>query len=134
MLAFKILFAFFYDLLLLCAVWFASAIPFVLWQGSEFHQKPLVLLSFQLYILAITYIYLSYFWVNGGQTPGLRTWKLRLVRNDDYLLTRQNAHLRFITACLFFSVGWVTLFIPSKRQTLQDLLAGTKIVPIQETH
>lgn len=131
MLAFKIIFAFFYDLLLLCAVWFASALPFVLFHGSEFTQKPLVLLVFQLYLIAITYYYLTYFWTQSGQTPGLRTWKLRLVRQDDYLLTRQNANLRFLTACLFFSIGWITLFWPSKRQTLQDWLAGTKIIPIQ---
>lgn len=128
MLAFKIIFAFLYDLLLLSAVWFASALPFVLFHGSEFTGTPLILLFFQLYLIAITYYYLTYFWTQTGQTPGLRTWKLRLVRQDDYLLTRQNANLRFLTAALFFSIGWITLFWPSKRQTLQDWLAGTKII------
>lgn len=129
MIAFKIIFAFFYDLLLLCAVWFVSAIPFVVWQGSNFESQPFTLLAFQIYLIAITYFYLSYFWVGSGQTPGLRTWKLQLVRNDGYLLTRQNANLRFVTATLLFWIGWITLFT-SKRQTLQDTLAQTKIVPV----
>ncbi len=129
MIAFKIISAFLYDLLLLCAVWFFAAIPFVLWQGSYFASDPLTLLAFQMYLLAITYFYLSYFWVQSGQTPGLRSWKLQLVRKDGFILTRQDANLRFITATLLFWIGWITLFT-SKRQTLQDHFAQTKIIAV----
>ncbi len=131
MLAFKIIFAFLYDLLLLTAVWFFAAIPFVIWQGGNFSSQPFTLLSFQLYLLAITYFYLSYFWIQTGQTPGLRSWKLQLVRKDGFLLTRQDANLRFITATLLFWIGWITLFT-SKRQTLQDHLAQTKIIAVSD--
>jgi len=129
---FKIIFALLYDLLLLCAVWFVAAIPFVLWQGEAIQQSPVASLGFQIYLIAITYLYLSYFWIHAGQTPGLRTWKLKIIREDGYLMTRYNANLRFIflvPLCLF---GWIGLFLMPQQQSLQDILAKTKIVPVDE--
>ncbi|PLA74106.1 RDD family protein [Hydrogenovibrio sp. SC-1] len=128
MLSFKILFAFFYDALLLIALWFVSAIPFVLWQGSGFEQDPVKLLAFQTYLLAITYFYLSYFWTLNGQTPGLRVWHLRLLTNSDHLMNRYQANLRFLSGILLFTIGWIGLFIPPVKQTLQDRISKTKIV------
>ena len=130
---FKIIFAFLYDLLLLCAVWFAAAIPFVIWQGPGFEKETVKLVAFQVYLLAITYVYLSYFWVLNGQTPGLRVWHLQILRQDGYIMTRHNANLRFLTGILLFPIGWLGLFIGPQKQTLQDLLAQTKIVPTQKT-
>ncbi len=127
---FKIIFAFFYDLLLLCALWFVATIPFLIWQGENFTQKPFLLLGYQIYLIAVSYLYLTFFWIQNGQTPGLRTWKLQLQRNDGYLLTRDNCNSRFLLATLLFPIGWIGLLTP-KKQLLQDILAKTKIVPIQ---
>ncbi|BBP45408.1 hypothetical protein THMIRHAS_07810 [Thiosulfatimonas sediminis] len=126
---FKIIFAMFYDFILLCAVWFAAAIPFVVWQGGGFADNDKINLAFQVYLIAITYIYLSYFWTQTGQTPGLRTWKLQLLREDNYILTRHNANLRFLLMVLFIAVSWIGLFLP-KKQLLHDQFAKTKIVPV----
>lgn len=133
MLSLKILFAFFYDLLLLGAVWFVAAIPFVLWQGEKLQHSSTATLGFQVYLLAITYIYLTYFWTQAGQTPGLRTWKLRLLTLDNRLLTRNEANLRFLVGILLWPIGWIGLFLPTSHQTLQDRLAKTQISPIQDT-
>lgn len=131
MLPIKIIFAFLYDLILLCAVWFATAIPFVIWQGESLQTNSNSMLAFQVYLLAVTYVYLTYFWILNGQTPGLRVWKLQLQREDGLLMTRHNANIRFILGILLFPIGWVFLFIPHKhqyRQTLQDKLSATEIV------
>ncbi len=129
---FKIIFALLYDFILLCAIWFVAAIPFVMWQGDAMQDSPVASLSFQIYLIAITYLYLTYFWTNSGQTPGLRSWKLKLVREDGYLLTRYNANLRFLLIVPLCLIGWITLFITPQKQSLQDILAKTKIVPIDE--
>lgn len=126
---FKILFAFFYDAFLLFALWFVSALPFVLWQGAGFEQDPVKLLAFQTYLLAITYVYLTYFWTLNGQTPGLRVWHLRLLTQDDHLMSRYQANLRFLSGILLFTIGWIGLFLPPVKQTLQDRISKTKIVP-----
>jgi uncharacterized RDD family membrane protein YckC len=129
----KILFALIYDLLLLFAVWFFAALPFVLWQGPGFEERPMALLGFQVYLLVISYVYLSFFWLQTGQTPGLRTWNLRLVRTDGYLLTRQDAHKRFffsLLSILTLGLGWLWVLVNRNKQTLHDQLAQTKIINI----
>jgi uncharacterized RDD family membrane protein YckC len=128
-LAIKILFAFAYDLLLLCAIWVAGAFPFVIWQGEDFQRNPYALVGFQAYLIGLTYLYLTYFWTQNGQTPGLRVWRLALVRNDHYLMPRYQANLRFLAGILLFWIGWIGLFTPMKR-TLQDHLSGTRILPL----
>jgi uncharacterized RDD family membrane protein YckC len=131
----KILFALFYDLLLLCAVWFFAALPFVFWQGPGFESNPLSLLMFQVYLLVISYIYLSYFWLQTGQTPGLRTWNLRLVRVDGYLPTRNDANKRFFFSLLSIAslgLGWIWLFFNPNGQTLHDQLAQTQIINLND--
>ncbi len=127
----KILFANLYDLLLLLAIWFAAAIPFVLWQGGSFEGKTAINLAFQIYMVAITYVYLTFFWMQSGQTPGLRTWKLQLVTENNLLVGRHTANLRFLLVMLLFPIGWIGLFF-GKQQLLQDRLAKTKIVPVTE--
>lgn len=131
MLKAKIIFALFYDLILLLSVLFFASIPFVLWQGEHFADQPLTLLSFQLYLLGVSYIYLSYFWLQTGQTPGLRTWKLRLVRQDGYLLTRKDSVLRFMFSLLSLAtlgLGWLWLFFSPSGLSLHDQLSYTRIV------
>ncbi len=129
--ALKILFAFFYDSLPLFAVWFAATLPFVVWLGPGFQNHPTSLMSFQFYLIAITYFYLTFFWLKTGQTPGLRTWQLQLLREDGYLLTRHDANLRFMWAALLFPVSWLWLLFSPKKQFLHDQLAHTKIVPLK---
>lgn len=135
MLKTKIIFAFLYDLLLLIAVWFFAALPFVLWQGPGFEKNPMTLLAFQIYLVAISYIYLSYFWLQTGQTPGLRTWHLRLVRKDQYLLTRHDATMRFLYSILSIAtlgLGWLWLLFNKDHQTLHDYMANTQIISANE--
>lgn len=124
----KIIFAFFYDFLLLFAVLFVASLPYLAWFGPGFQQDASKLLSYQLYLLAIIYAYLTYFWTHNGQSPGLRVWHLRLVDQQGYCLTRNQANIRFILGILLFPLGWITLFLPNKKQTLQDLLAKTQII------
>lgn len=131
MLKAKILFALFYDTILLLSVLFFASIPFVMWQGEGFESQPLTLLSFQLYLLGISYIYFSYFWLQTGQTPGLRTWKLRLIRQDGYLLTRRDSLVRFLFSLLSVAtlgLGWLWVWLNPNAQSLHDKLSDTHII------
>lgn len=133
MLQVKILFALLYDTLLLLSVLFVTSIPYLLWQGEGFTDKPLNLLIYQIYLLTISYIYLSYFWLQTGQTPGLRTWKLRLTRQDDYILTRRDSIMRFIFSLISLAtlgLGWLWMFVSPNKQSLHDQLSHTKIEEI----
>lgn len=133
MLQLKILFALLYDSLLILSVLFVTSIPYLLWQGEGFTDKPLNLLIYQIYLITISYIYFSYFWLQTGQTPGLRTWKLRLTRQDDYLLTRRDSIMRFVFSLISLAtlgLGWLWMFFSSNKQSLHDQLSHTKIEEI----
>lgn len=127
--ALKIFLANLYDLLLLAAIWIASAVPFVALQGGSFDNNPTAQLAYQLFLIAITYLYLSFFWTSSGQTPGLRTWKLQLLDENESPLNRHQANIRFLSVVFLFWIGWIGLFF-GKKQLLQDRLSKTKIVPV----
>lgn len=131
MLKTKILLAALYDLILILAVLFVASVPFVIWRGGNFDEQPIILLSYQIYLLVICYIYFSYFWLINGQTPGLRTWKLRLIRQDGYLLTRKDSIIRFILSLLSVAslgLGWLWLFFNPNQQSFHDQFSYTQIV------
>jgi uncharacterized RDD family membrane protein YckC len=73
---FRYLGAIFYDLILVIAVFFvATAILLPFNQGEAIHSSFL----FPLYLLSVSFVFYGWFWTHGGQTLGLRAWKLRLL-------------------------------------------------------
>jgi uncharacterized RDD family membrane protein YckC len=116
------------------AIWFFVAIPFVLWKGDSIQTSSATLFAFQVYLLGTTYIYLSYFWLQTGQTPGLRTWQLQLVRTDGYILTRRDSYVRFLFSIISIAtlgVGWLWLFFNNRHQSFHDMMANTQIIAVK---
>jgi uncharacterized RDD family membrane protein YckC len=64
------------------------------------HQDILCRTLMQLYLVAVVAGFYVYFWTHGGQTLGMRTWRLRAVRDDGSPLNRADALRR---------LGWATL-------------------------
>ena len=73
--------ALFYDALLLGGILFALALPLPLIPDSM-RSLWWVRLAIQAYLLAGGFLFFAWFWVHGGQTLGLRAWRMRLVRDD----------------------------------------------------
>lgn len=104
--------AMFYDTLLVLALLFvatAAAMPFG--GGARIaHDNPL----FPAYLLAVIYLFFAWFWIHGGQTLGMRAWKLRVQRMDGRPLGWLQSLLRFmaaIAALLPLGLGlWWLLF------------------------
>ena len=101
-----------YDSLLLAGVLiFASALAWGLMAallGSEavtLHNPLRGNPFFQTYLLLISFFFYSGSWVRGGQTLGMRAWRLQVRRNDGRGMSWQQALLRFLTAAL-----WVAPF------------------------
>jgi len=121
-----------YDLLPLLGLWFfAGAIALGLAGGSlDAHQSGRNLLT-QILLLAFTAAYFVLSWVRGGQTIGMRAWRLRVVRADGVRLTWARALLRFGVALISlaaFGIGFAwALFDPQKR-TWHDIAANTMLV------
>lgn len=118
----------FYEVLLLGAVLLIAAFLFTVVTRNA--QTPLIRLLFQLYLLSVWMAYFVGFWVRGGQTLPMKTWRLRLVNRDGGKVGVRQACLRFLLALigvpLLFGVWWA-LFDPD-RQFWHDRAAGTRIV------
>lgn len=114
-----------YDILLLLGVWLGAeliAVPLADFAGLKlsvgFNRAYLFLLSFGFF---------GWFWTHGGQTLGMRVWRLRVRRSDGSALNWPAAMLRFGCAIpLGISVLWC--WTDPARRAWHDRLSGTEIV------
>ena len=89
-------------------------------------------LLFQLgWLLTLTGFF-CYFWRRGGQTIGMRAWRLQLVHKDESkAVTYRQCMLRCLLVTLslmLLGIGYWWSFIDRDRQTLQDRLTKTQVV------
>jgi uncharacterized RDD family membrane protein YckC len=119
-----------YDSLIVLALWLTAAVPFV-WIAHGAPQGPLMRLSFQMYLLAIAFAFFGWFWVHGGQTLGMRAWRLRVVDNDGRAVTWTQATKRFAAAILSLlcaGIGLLWVMHDRERRAWHDRLSGTRVV------
>ncbi len=122
-----------YDLLPLAALWFATAALVLLARGGVpvTPNSPAALVEFAL-MLAVGFGYFGLSWRRGGQTLGMRAWRLRLVRSDGEAEAGWRAlALRYATAAVSlaaFGVGFFWSLVDAQRRTWHDLTSQTVIV------
>ena len=122
-----------YDAVLLLAVlFFASALtlPFNSGQAITVDQSSISLYLFRFYLLSVSFFFYGWFWTNGGQTLGLRSWKIKLCRLDGGDVTWRLAALRFIAACLSwlcFGMGFFWCLFDKKHLCWHDYLSNTRL-------
>jgi uncharacterized RDD family membrane protein YckC len=92
---------------------------------------PLAILGV-LAFLVIGIGYFPYFWTKSGQTPGMKMMGIKVVRDvDGGPVTSGQAILRFIgywVSGLVFYLGYIWIFVDSRRRGWHDLIAGTVVV------
>lgn len=88
-----------YDTLLLCAILLVATVVILPFTGGEAVQagNP----WFSAYIFAVCFLFFGWFWTHGGQTLGMRAWKLRLQRADGGAVAWWQALVRFLLASLW---------------------------------
>ena len=85
-----------YESLLVTAVVFVAALPFLYLVGNaEAGWRHYV---FRLYLVGILFAYFSAFWLRGGQTLAMKTWRIQLVNRNGGPITFKQAVLRFLLA------------------------------------
>ena len=125
--------ALFYDSLLLLAVWFIATAILLPLKGGEAIEPNNPLLT--TYLLFISFFFYAWFWRHGGQTLGMRSWKLQLRNLREGPVSWLQCLLRFIVALpagLLFGMGYVWMLIDKQKLTWHDRYSETRIVQLDE--
>ncbi len=120
-----------YELLLVTAVIFVAALPFLYLVGNA--ETGWLHHLFQLYILGVLFAYFSAFWLRSGQTLAMKTWRIRLVNPDGTRLTLRQAALRFVIALLgllLAGIGFWWALFDRDRQFLHDRIVSTRLIRV----
>ncbi|MBS1188359.1 MAG: hypothetical protein H6R10_151 [Rhodocyclaceae bacterium] len=84
-----------------------------------------------IHIFSLLLVYFVWFWLHGGQTLAMKTWKLRIVSTEGTRLRPLQAVLRYLAAwpsILLFGIGILWALFDQDGQFLHDRIAGTRIV------
>jgi uncharacterized RDD family membrane protein YckC len=86
---------------------------------------------FRMLLLAVGAAYVCASWVRGGQTLGMRAWRLRLVADDGRPISPLTAVLRLAAAgiaLLPVGLGFLWMLFDRRRRTWHDAWTGTRVV------
>ncbi|MGE5470704.1 MAG: RDD family protein [Bacteroidota bacterium] len=84
-----------------------------------------------LHVFVLLMAYFVWFWLNGGQTLPMKTWKMRLTNADGSRLRPLQAVLRYLAAWPsigLFGIGIVWALFDKDKQFLHDRIAGSFVV------
>lgn len=126
------LLAMLYDGLLVAALLLAaSALVVALRKGEAVEPGSL---WFGLYLLGVVYLFFGWCWTHGGQTLGLKTWKLQVVDFNHRPITWQQAALRYLAAilsCLCLGLGFLWILVDKEKLAWHDRISKTKVIRVQ---
>lgn len=141
----KRLLAIIYDLFLLIAVFFAVGIPlsilttFIFNAGNAITEEHRFYLLNQVIILGSLFIasvfFYGWFWTHGGQTLGMKTWRIMLISNKTQKISWKQAIQRYCAAILSWLVlgmGFLLSLLDDKKRCWHDMLSGTHLVQLEK--
>lgn len=121
-----------YDSFLLVALFFIVTVPFVMQVGEQtLTHDPLVHALYQLVLLLAAFLFFGWFWTHGGQTLGMRAWRLRTLKKDGSPMDWPASALRFTASLLSlacFGLGFLWIAIDPERLAWHDRLSSTRVV------
>jgi uncharacterized RDD family membrane protein YckC len=122
-----------YDLFPLIAIWMVTGtVAMIATHGTlDYHA-----LWYRLLLLGVTAAYYVPSWHYGGQTIGMRAWRLRLVDGSGRPPGWGTALLRFVVAPLSLAVGalgFLWCLFERERRGWHDLAAGTRMLRLPKS-
>lgn len=118
-----------YDTLLLLALLLFATVPWALAAGGELFS-PLARVAYQAYLIGTSGVFFGWFWTHGGQTLGMRAWRVRVIADDGSAVTPRAAALRFavgiVSLALLGAGFWWSLWARDGK-TWHDRAAATRL-------
>ncbi len=102
----------FYDALIFMALCMLATLLLVVFQSGQslqafYAHHAGVKLLYQTGLVALGYVFFGWFWTHGGQTIGMRTWRLRVVCMDGSPVGWRRALVRY----LGMLIPWMLLLL-----------------------
>ena len=123
--------AIFYDSWLIFGLWLVGAtLDYALQSALGSADDPLRL-PLQLYLLLCPFAFFGWFWTHGGQTLGMRAWRLRLLDEEGNTVTWRQSVIRVAGAylsSLLLGLGYLWMLFDRDGRTLHDRLSKTRLV------
>lgn len=133
---FRRLFAIFYDIFLLIAIYFiVSYAAIFLNNGKAIEPNDTFYPLFVLIIFGLSYLYFAWFWIHGGQSLGMKTWRIQLQTEDKRIIDWKIAAIRFICAIISWAVagiGFLWSLFDRKNRCWHDLASKTVLIDLRE--
>ncbi|MGH8550362.1 MAG: RDD family protein [Methylococcales bacterium] len=118
-----------YDTVVLIGLLFAATACIL-----PFHEGEAIVPDqwlFPVYLVGVSFLFYGWFWTHGGQTLGMRAWKIRVISRSGGALTWPQALVRFIGAILSWSaagIGYWWIAFSKEHNGWHDSLSGSRIV------
>lgn len=123
-----------YDALLLGAIWMLVTLIIVALRDGE--AVPAGEPAFQLLLLVTAGLFFILSWVRGGQTLGMRAWRLRVETRSGKTLDVRTGILRFMAGLMSVAaggLGFFWLWFDRDGLTWHDRLAGTRVIVLPKS-
>ncbi|WP_299019452.1 RDD family protein [uncultured Photobacterium sp.] len=95
-------------------------------------QHPVVGILYTGYLALVIISFFAYFWCKGGQTLGMRAWKLRLQNKDGSNIRLTQALIRMGTSA--FGLGNLIAPFSQEKQSFQDIMAECEMVVLSKVN
>ncbi len=118
-----------YDIFVLLGILFIAALPLP-WFDQITEGTWLGLWIKRIYLLTVCFAYFGGFWVNGGQTLGMKAWHIKVIKLSEHSLGWSHALKRFIGLCLStVTLGLGFFWMPGdSKHSNWDRLCRTRVI------
>jgi len=120
-----------YDALLVGGLLFVFTLVLILLRGGRAIDADT--LWYRAILVAVAFAFCGAFWTRGGQTLGMRAWRIRVVALDGREVSWPRAALRFAAswvALLPVGLGYWWALLDPERRCWHDRLSGTRVIGV----
>lgn len=131
-----------YDSLLLLAVLFIASALLIPFTGGGspapdgaptpiYGNHPIERALFTTYIFMVAFFFFGWFWTHGGQTLGMRAWRIRVQRYDGRAISWWQALLRYLVAYVSWAaagLGFLWSLFDREKLTWHDRYSESVLV------
>ena len=109
----------------------ACFLPFTGGEAVRWQTFPLLTLLYWPVLAGAVVVYFGMPWTERGQTLGMTSWRIRVQRDDGYLLTWRDVVVRLGASVLSWvpaGLGWVWVLFDGERRAWHDRLSRSRVV------